>query len=312
MTLHALVERYIALHQALGKPFHATAGRLRSFARIAGPRRAVRSLTRGEVRRYLAPTGPLTRNYHSKYSALRGLFRYARSHGDLDADLLPAVVPKLPPRFAPHIYTHDELRRVLAAVDRPRRSRTDIEPATLRTVVLLQYGAGLRISEALALDRSDVDLTQNLLTVRRSKSFRSRLVPVAAPLGRVLAEYARRPSRIAAGPSPFFATRHGERVKSPAMQKYFRRVCERAAVRRRDGVRQQPRLHDLRHSFAVHRLTAAYRQGLDVQTLVSHLGTYLGHVHLAATQVYLSMTPELLTEAGCRFECYAAAEASHA
>jgi len=81
-------------------------------------------------------------------------------------------------------------------------------------------------------------------------------------------------------------------------------VREQAGVRRSDGARYQPRLHDLRHTFAVHRLISWYRQGADVQKLLHHLSVYLGHVHLADTQVYLSMTPELLREANARFERY--------
>jgi integrase/recombinase XerD len=83
-------------------------------------------------------------------------------------------------------------------------------------------------------------------------------------------------------------------------------------VRRSDEARYQPRLHDLRHTFAVHRLTAWYRQGADVQRLLYHLSVYLGPAHLAATQVYLTMTAELLHQAGTRFERYALGEASHA
>ena len=83
-------------------------------------------------------------------------------------------------------------------------------------------------------------------------------------------------------------------------------------MRRSDGGRFQPRLHDLRHAFAVHRLTEWYRQGADVQRLVYHLSVYLGHARLAHTQVYLTMTPELLQQAGTLFERYARGEDSHA
>jgi integrase/recombinase XerD len=82
-------------------------------------------------------------------------------------------------------------------------------------------------------------------------------------------------------------------------------VCIRPPVRRTDGTHEQPRLHDLRHTFAVHRLTSWYRQGADVQRLLQHLSVYLGHVRIRHTQIYLSMTPELLQVAGQRFERYA-------
>jgi site-specific recombinase XerD len=92
----------------------------------------------------------------------------------------------------------------------------------------------------------------------------------------------------------------------------FARLREQAGVRRSDGGRYQPRLHDLRHTFAVHRLTEWYRQGADVQRLVYHLSVYLGHRSLAGTQVYLTLTPELLQQAGTRFERYARREGGHA
>jgi site-specific recombinase XerD len=88
-------------------------------------------------------------------------------------------------------------------------------------------------------------------------------------------------------------------------------VREHAGVSRDDGARYQPRLHDMRHSFAVHRLTSWYQQGADVQKLLPQLATYLGHVNIAATQVYLTMTPELLHEASVRFEKYAFQEVCH-
>lgn len=96
------------------------------------------------------------------------------------------------------------------------------------------------------------------------------------------------------------------------LQDAFERLREYAGVRRTDDSRYQPRLHDFRHTFAVHRLTAWYQQGADVQRLLHHLSIYLGHARLAHTQVYLTMTPEPLRQAGSSFERYACGEDSHA
>ena len=104
----------------------------------------------------------------------------------------------------------------------------------------------------------------------------------------------------------------GRRSSLDTLENAFQRLREHAKVRRAEDARYQPRLHDLRHTFAVHRLTEWYRQGADVQRLLHHLSVYLGHAHLAATQVYLTMTPELLHEAGTRFERYALGEDGHA
>ena len=89
------------------------------------------------------------------------------------------------------------------------------------------------------------------------------------------------------------------------LQANFRRIRQRADIRRLDGGRYQPRIHDLRHTFAVHRLVAWYREGAEVQRWLPHLSVYLGHACMASTSVYLSMTPELLAQASMRFEKHA-------
>jgi integrase/recombinase XerD len=102
-----------------------------------------------------------------------------------------------------------------------------------------------------------------------------------------------------------FLTRNGTPLARYTAENVFRRLRIRVGVLRHKGGRYQPRLHDLRHAAAVHRLISWYRQGADVQRLLPQLATYLGHIHIAATQRYLTMTPELLHEASRRFEQYA-------
>lgn len=185
----------------------------------------------------------------------------------------------------------------------------------MRAMLLLLYGAGLRRSEVLNLSVADVDLRNGLLTIRDSKFFKSRLVPIGLHLKEVLSEYTRwrtttHPSAVAV--SHFFVNRLGTAIRRWTLEDAFERLRQHAGVRRSDGGRYQPRLHDLRHTFAVHRLTAWYRQGADVQRLVYHLSVYLGHSSLRNTQVYLTMTPELLQQAGTFFERYARQEDGHA
>jgi len=173
----------------------------------------------------------------------------------------------------------------------------------------------LRAREALNLTIADVDLPNALLRVRDTKFFKSRWVPIGRDLARVLSEYAHRRGLThltAGGESRFFLGRGGAAIHLRTLELAFQRLRDRAQVRRSEEARYQPRLHDLRHTFAVHRLTEWYRRGADVQRLLHHLSVYLGHAHLAATQVYLSLTPELLHEAGSRFERYARRGDGHA
>jgi site-specific recombinase XerD len=267
------------------------------------------------VAAFLAGAGPVTSAWHIRYRALKGFFRFAVSRGHRNDAPLPTVIPKPPPPFVPYIYSRDEIRRLLDAIPSYRRCRTGIEPETLRAILLLLYGAGLRAGEALNLSVADVDLPNAILTVRNTKSFKTRLVPMSRHLTSVLSEYAR--WRAVAHPAVgddrrFFLSKRGTAIHLVTLEDAFQRLREHAQVRRSDGARYQPRLHDLRHAFAVHRLTEWYRQGADVQRLVHHLSVYLGHAHLAATQVYLTMTPELLQQAGTRFERYACGEDGHA
>ncbi len=187
-----------------------------------------------------------------------------------------------------------------------------ITPLTFRTLILLLYGAGLRLGEALALTVNDVDLSASILVVRNTKFFKTRLLPIGPQLSAVLRLYA--DARLALLNRPpsantFFLRRPGTAISRNAAERYFSMVRSYVGLRRQDGAYFQPRLHDLRHTFAVHRLVAWYRQGADVQLLLPKLSTYLGHIGLAETQHYLTMTPDLLQEAAQRFERYAVVEA---
>ena len=156
-----------------------------------------------------------------------------------------------------------------------------------------------------------MDLNRLVLTIRNTKFGKTRLVPVGLQLSRALIQYnSTRPTGRAAE-APFFATRRGGIVSHGCcIGTSEPSVIEQASVELMEHI-CEPRIHDLRHTFAVHRLTSWYQHGADVQQLLHHLSVYLGHVHLRCTQVYLSMTPELLQEASKRFERYAGKEGDH-
>lgn len=315
MTLDDLITRYVTFRRALGERCQTNERMLRGFARAVGPRTPVHRIAAAAVTRFLNGPGPVTSAWHIKYHALKGFFRFAVSRGHMAAAPLPAVPPKRPPRFVPYIYTPDDLRRLLAAVPTYRRYRTRIEPPTFRAILLTLYGAGLRVREAVALTVEDVDLANAVLTVRDTKFFKTRLVPVGRDLAGVLAGYARwsitaHPPGVPGG--RFFRGKRGAVITRETLEEAFQMLRAHAGVRRPPTARYQPRLHDLRHTFAVHRLTTWYRQGADVPRLLHHLSVYLGHAHLANTQPYLTMTPELLALANARFERYARGEGGHA
>jgi site-specific recombinase XerD len=309
MNLQQLIEQYLTYQKALGWRPPSHGGCLGHFGRTIGARADIADVRPEQVRAFLIGAGSMTRTWHNKYSALRCFYHYAISRGYVTTAPLPAVVPPRPRSGVPYIYSQEELRRILQAADTVRRPRGCLEPVTMRTAILLLYGAGLRLQEVLNLNQADVDWEASLLTIRRTKFLKTRAVPFGPQLGQALRRYVQARARGTEG--PFLTTQVGRRINPNTIRKHFRVLCERTAVRRADSARYQPRLHDLRHTFAVHRLTSWYQQGANVQKLLPQLSTYLGHVCIKHTQVYLTMTPELLCEARRRFARYTGQEGHH-
>lgn len=306
MKLRAAITQYIAYKHSLGMKFVSDGRVLKSFCRMQRGQE-LKTITPEQVATFLAGKGPLTSFWHRKHSALRGFFRFAMARGYIDCLPLPTHLPKLPRAFMPHIYSHAELKRLVEAIPGCfENHRCRIDADTYHALLLLLYGAALRISEAVSLTLDDVDLEAAVLKIRDSKFHRTRLVPVGAELASVLARHvAFRRARGAHADSPLFVRRKGIHLTRAAAENAFCRLRVQANVLRYDGSRYQPRLHDLRHSSATHRLLSWYQNGADVQRLLPQLATYLGHIHISGTQRYLTLTPQILQQASQRFEHYA-------
>jgi integrase/recombinase XerD len=311
VTLQRIAEQYATFRKTLGERFGVNGRLLKAFCRAMGEDIDVANIPPENVSTFLAGKGPLTASWHVKHNTLLGFYRYAISRGFVAVSPLPLVIPKRPPAFQPYIYSQIELRRLLESTASYQRHRGRLDPWMVRTLLLLMYGAALRTSEAISLTIADVDLTNSVLTVRDSKFFKTRLVPLGVTTVQVLTDYASRRDAGAQSKetdTTFFLGRNAKRVNIATIEKAFQQIRAHASLHRDGGPRCQPRLHDLRHTSAVHRLTTWYREGKDVQKLLPQLSVYMGHTHLAATQVYLTMTPELLHEASLRFERYATPE----
>lgn len=305
MKLSEAVTRYVAHRQALGTRFCRQARTLKSFCRTHGEME-LDQIEPEQVLEFIAGTGPVTLNWRTKYDTLRGLYRFLIARGYTTRVTLPRSVPKPAVTFVPHIFTRAELKRLLDAAEVCQSSNRLLQGTTLRTLLLLLYGAALRLNEALSLTIGDVDLAERILCVRTSKFYKTRLIPIDTDLCDVLSSHMviRRAQHTGADES-LLVTRQGRSVPDHLVQAAFRRLRLLANVVRHDQTRQPPRLHDLRHSAAVHRLITWYQSGRDVQRLLPGLSTYLGHIDLTSTQRYLTLIPELLKEASARFERYA-------
>ena len=188
MTLRDAIEQYVVWRQAHGAKFTTAANLLRSFLGHADGNAACDAVTMTQVVAFLAGKGPLTRHRENKYYVLAGLWRHAIGRGHASRSPLPSNEPRPPLRPPPYIYSRDELRRLLdpATIEACRRGAVQLDAVTFRTLLLLLYGAGLRFSEATGLTLADVDLSETVLTIRGTKFYKSRLVPVGPELAKAL------------------------------------------------------------------------------------------------------------------------------
>lgn len=237
--------------------------------------------------------------------------RFAR--GFLDYLVRTGALPVNPARripylrqkaYKPYIYTLQEIHRLLeAARGLQRRYPNRLTGSTMETLVLLVYACGLRLGEAVNLKIEDVDLEQGVLSLWNTKFHKQRLVPFSPAVGQKLRVYlacANR-ARLPAGPrDPLFA-HPGGKYNKLSIHARFQLLLARGGLARRKG-RGGPRLHDLRHSFAVHRLYKWYQEGHDILNKLPLLSVYMGHVNVENTQVYLTITQALLREGDRRFQ----------
>lgn len=209
-------------------------------------------------------------------------------------------------RRLPFLFDPAQVRQLLkAAAALPDYSRAAGRGPTYHAIFSLCYGLGLRVGEACNLHLNDIDTARQLLIVHGGKFGKSRLVPFGPRIGELLAlQLKRRREQGGAEEAPLF-TFDGQHCLNPCgVSETFSRLTAELAFPVPQGT-SAPRLHCLRHSFAVGCLLRWYREGLDPSTKLIQLSTFMGHVSPASTAVYLTITPELLSEASRRFETYA-------
>lgn len=203
-------------------------------------------------------------------------------------------------RKPPYIYTDTEISRILEASS-CLESAKGLRASTYSTLFGLVAVTGMRVSEPIALDLSDVDLTQNILTVRESKFGKSRLIPIHPSTARKLEKYSRLRDRLLpCKKSPaFFLSEMGKRLSQRTVHRTFVKLSCEIGLRAPDDS-HGPRIHCLRHAFTVKTITKWYQTGVDVECHMPELAAYLGHTSVNDTYWYISAVPELLNLASSR------------
>ena len=300
-TMFSAVEAYLRDRRQLGYQLLIEGQELERFARYADETGHVGPLTTELALRWAqlpVAADPLYRA--RRLDMVRRFAKHQIMH-DLRTEVPPSGVLGPAYRRVPvHIYTPQEISALLEETGRLGPSG-GLRPHTYRTLFGLLACTGLRISEALRLARLDVDFDAGMLTIRNTKFHKSRLVPIHVSAVKELREYAlRRDNYLPLSTSPkFFLTEFGTALK------YWRALMTFLALRNALGweeFRPVPRIHDLRHTFAVRTLLGWYEEEASIGNRIVALATYLGHVKVSDTYWYLSAAPELLAAAGARFE----------
>lgn len=309
MTIKETVEAFIQVRKSIGRKDQIAAYSLRRFAKFMGESSEITSITESDCSAFLYRNGDvITRYWHSQHCILKKFFEWAFSRGLIRSIPVPVFLPKVPEYYPAYIYTNDELKRLFdGALTYLKRDPQVNEPLCIRYILMLTYMLGLRINETLSLKINDIYTQEMYVHIHCSKFYKSRLVTYneqVSELIQKILQWRQTKKFPMTRESNLFINLKGEPVNFVSLHKIFVEIRKNAGLYYPDRGRHQPRIHDLRHTFAVNVLTNWYRSGKNVQDLLPKLSTYLGHLKVSFTSAYLTKTPTLLQEANKLFYVY--------
>jgi len=294
--LQAHVDDYLRLRRALGfklKEDERTLGQLVGYLEAASAETVISELA---IRWARLPVGVHPNQWAKRLRIARGFAAYLQTVDPTAEVPPPDVFPVRRQRATPYLFSQDDICRLLAEA---RRLRNPMRAASYEALFGLLAISGMRIGEALALERSDVELDVGLITIRKAKGDRARLVPLHRTATEALRHYASARDRLCPRPRSraFFLSSAGTPVLGVSLRATFREISTQIGLCTKEV---HPRIHDLRHRFAVQTLIDWQRSGVNVDERIAMLSTYLGHVSPADTYWYLSASPELMALAANR------------
>lgn len=294
----------------------ATVRRLDTFLTRRHPAATV--LTREVLADWLSSFAHLQPNSQSRYRCATFLLcKFLHGREPATATRQDFVPLRCQSSFRPHILSRSDVADLLQTARKlPARSYNPLRPKTIELAFVLLYTAGLRIGEVGRLRLCDYDPVEATLLIRETKFAKTRLVPLSPTARTVLDAYLHKRRRLGLSHLPtdslLWPMMNGGpavRISLGSLQRALVRVMRDSGLKPPTG-RRGPRIHDIRHTFAVHRVVQWYREGVDVQKRLPQLSTYMGHRGIESTQLYLSVIPDVLQEASILFERLACRTAS--
>ena len=302
-SLASFMERFVALRRLSGTDYESQTRLLVYFDDfLVREKYKAKFISREIFEHYLTRLSHLApRTLCNRVCVVSQLFRFLSQFKPIS--YLPEPIRCKASSRLPYIYSTSEVSALLAkAAELPPSS--SLLPYTYTTLFGLLYTTGIRIGEALAINLADVYLNRQRLHIRDGKFHKARWVPLSPSTCNMLRRYIYKRVAVQASAfdDPMFISLRKKRLAHSTVYSTLQRLLKECGIHRRNGMR--PRIHDFRHTFAVHRLLSWYREGLDVNAMLPALSTYMGHVDISSTHIYLHATPELFVEADKRFYKY--------
>ncbi|WP_321897055.1 tyrosine-type recombinase/integrase [Burkholderia cepacia] len=301
--LKTQLQAYLAMRRDTGFKLRNHEPQLRRFLEFMEDRKAPYITQKLAVEWAALPVGKSPSWYSIRLTMVRGFANYLRSKDPRTEHIAVDLLPFRPRRPQPYLYTQSEIQQLMGAALALRSGNT-MRPWTYYSLIGLLATTGIRVTEARDLKRGDVDLETGILTIRDAKFGRTRLVPIHPTTQEVLQKYAaRRDAGIKANRTCpyFFVGEQGRQLARYTVQTVFADLTRQIGIRSADAC-SGPRLHDLRHSYAVQILIDAYRAGVDTELMIPVLSTFLGHSQVRCTYWYLTACPELMEQAAERLQ----------
>jgi integrase/recombinase XerD len=288
MKLSESIALYVLHKKTMGVEFQTGKRYLVSFSRWLSVTDLDRVKT-DDLLRYLNDSTAQVQTWRMKYHVLIRFFDFWAAREEIPYLLFPPPKPPVSPSFVPYIYSRVEVRSLVR--EKEWQFRTILDPITLRTFLLFLYATGAMVGEAYALSIEDVDLKRRMVELSSKSSTRSRRIPISNDLCGVLRKYLMWRSRRHVNGSGLFVTKYGDPAGLHLLGKCFRKHCNSLGIRRAQACTYQPRMHDLKYAFAVHRITSWIRNGTDLNRMLPALAAYMG-MELVSTERYFQLTPE--------------------
>jgi site-specific recombinase XerD len=291
MKLAAGIDQYVQSKRASGSTFWKGERSLIAFSVQIGDIQ-LDQIKASNIIIYLDSLAIGTVTWRQKYYLLLRFFDFWSSRGELPPLLLPPPRLAVKQAFVPFIFSRSDLCALLKAARQIKRSSSLIDRRTWCVLIIFLCATGSVLGEVLRLSDRDVDVRNSLITIGRKGTSRFRKIPIGADLQNVLQRYRRWRSRKQLINCHFFVANNDTPLSQDKIKNVFRRTRSVAGIVRHDGSIYQPRLYDLKFTFAVHRITYWIYSGANLDLMLPALAAYMGQVGLGSTERYLALTPE--------------------